>query len=296
MADEVEVATLGTLSGLFRRTHPHVPPSGAVCENCATLLRGSWCYACGQEYGETRRSIADLVCEAFEGLFHADGRLWRTLPRLMLNPAQLTADYVQGKRAPQAPPFSLFLVMVVLFVFISGATEKHAAAPATAGSSGSAALIAGAAPSVDDSPLYAWIKARERVALSQPERFSMVADTWEHRLAIVMLPISALLLTAMFAFNRRFLVHDHLVFSMHSFAFAGLVIAASMLAGVFVGDWAMWLWLLLPVHLFFHMRGFYQTSAGGTLARMGLLYGVSAICFVFLMFALILISLSAMTA
>ncbi len=132
--------------------------------------------------------------------------------------------------------------------------------------------------------------------MAQPERFAMVAETWEHRLAIVMLPIATLLLTALFAFDRRFLVHDHLVFSMHSFAFAGLVLAAAMLAAVVVGDWAVWLWLLLPLHLFFHMRGFYRTSVPGTLARMGLLYGVSAVCFVSLLFALILISLSAMTA
>ncbi len=296
MADEVEIAAIGTLGGLFRRTDPPILPPDAVCENCATPLKGAWCYICGQEFSPPHRSIGALFAEAFEGMFHTDGRLWKTLARLMLHPARLTHDYVEGKRAPQAPPFSVFLVVVLIFVFIGGLSETISTPRNPIGSSGTAALVPSTTPAVDDSRLFSWIKARERIALAQPERFVLVAETWEHRLAILMLPIFTGLLAISFAFKTRFRMQDHLVFSMHSLSFAGLVLSASMLLALVIGDWAMLLWVFPPIHLFVHMRGFYRTSVLGTVARMGLLVVGSSLSFIALLFALILVSLSAMSA
>jgi hypothetical protein len=296
MADEVEIAALSSLSGLFRRSERPAPPPGAVCENCATRLKGSWCYVCGQEFARPRRSVGDILGDAFEGMFHADGRLWKTLPRLLLHPGQLTRDYVSGKRAPQAPPFSVFLVVVVIFVFVGGATEKHVAERSSGQAPAPGVLAERTVPAADDTPLLAWIKTRERVAEAQPERFAMVAETWEHRVALVLLPVSTLLLAALFAFDKRVRVHDHLVFSMHSLAFAGLVVSAGMLASMVVGGWATWLWLLLPIHLFVHMRGFYRTSPAGTVLRMGALFAGSAVCYLVLVFALIALSLWSMSS
>ena len=296
MADEVEIAALGVLSGMFRRSEPPAPPAGAVCENCVTLLQGPWCYVCGQEYGHRRRSVADLAFEAFEGMFHADGRLWKTLPRLLFRPGTLTRDYVNGKRAPQAPPFSVFLIVVVLFVFVGGTTGHQSGSSEPVQNPAAPSPAASTFAAADDSSLAGWIKTREQVARAQPERFAIVAETWEHRLAIVMLPISTLILAALFAFNKRFLVHDHLVFSMHSLAFAGLVLSACMILALALGDWAVWLWVLLPIHLFFHMRGFYRASVPGTLVRMAFFYVGTSISYVLLLFVLVMFSLAAMTA
>lgn len=300
MSDEVEMATIGSLGGLFQRTKHHAIPAGAKCDNCATELHGQWCYLCGQEYSGARRSIAHLLYEAFEGMFHADGRLWKTLPRLFLKPGQLTRDYIEGKKAPQAPPFSIYLVVVVLFVFVGTLAEKplppinHTYVPA-AGSADAirqAKMIKLYTPKAGDSAAQKWFDARAMAALADPERFRLTAESWEHRAAILMLPIAALLLSAIFVFQRRFYVYDHLVFSMHSLAFVGLVLTASTIVyALFGGAWAALLWLLLPVHLFVHMRGFYGSSTFGTLARMALLFVTSAIAFSLLLFALVVVSL-----
>jgi hypothetical protein len=92
----------------------HSLPVGTPCPNCATPLQGGWCHACGQKAEKYDRSIWHLIAEAFEGLTHLDGRVWQTLPRLILKPGQLTRDYLDGHRAVQIPPFRMFLVVLLL--------------------------------------------------------------------------------------------------------------------------------------------------------------------------------------
>lgn len=295
---EVELGALAAAPGLFRKARKAAFEAGGHCDNCATELKGPWCYACGQEAEEARRSVLTLVREMVLEIFEADGRLWQTLPRLFARPGQLTRDYVDGKRAPQAPPFSMFLVVVVLFVAMGALTSEHQQkhTPEAVRAQVKAQALAGEQVTAGDGPLVAWIKTRGRIAVEQPERFALVAEEWEHRAAIVMLPISALLLTLAFAFKRRFMVYDHLIFSMHSLTFFGLVLSASMAASMLIGGWATWLWLAAPIHLFFHMRRFYEIGAIGTLLRMGFLGVGSFVLYALLLFGLVLISLNEMTA
>jgi len=294
---EVELGALAAAPGLFRKSRKTAFEAGGHCENCQTELKGPWCYACGQAAEEARRSLVSLLREMVLDILEADGRLWQTLPRLFRRPGQLTRDFVDGKRAPQAPPFSMFLVVVVLFVAVGALTseqqQKHT--PTAVRSQVQARALAAEAAKPDDSALVGWIKARGRLAIEQPERFAVVAEEWEHRAAIVMLPISALLLTLLFAFKRRFMVYDHLIFSMHSLTFVGLVMTVSMAASIVIGGWATWLWLAAPVHLFFHMRRFYEIGAFGALLRMGLLGLGSLVLYGLLLFGLVLISLNEMT-
>ncbi|WP_291071711.1 DUF3667 domain-containing protein [Hyphomonas sp.] len=48
-------------------------------------------------------------------MFSLDGRLWRTLPKLMLRPGRMTREYIDGKRSRYVPPFRLFLLTSVIF-------------------------------------------------------------------------------------------------------------------------------------------------------------------------------------
>jgi hypothetical protein len=51
--------------------------------------------------------------------------VWRTLPDLFIRPARLTRAYLDGHRAPQIPPFRLFLVVLVV-VFFAGSLDRGA--------------------------------------------------------------------------------------------------------------------------------------------------------------------------
>lgn len=119
MSKEFDLAGLGSISGWIRLKSKRVNiPEGSPCASCTTILQGQFCHVCGQFAEDMHRSIFKLCLEFIESFFHVDGRVWQTLPKLMLKPGVLTRDYLDGKRAPQIPPFRLFLVTLLLVFFV----------------------------------------------------------------------------------------------------------------------------------------------------------------------------------
>jgi hypothetical protein len=92
---------------------------GALCLNCGTRLIGAHCHACGQS-GHVHRTVGAIGHEIAHGVFHFEGKIWRTLPMLILHPGDLTRRYVAGERARFVSPLALFLFTVfLLFATIS---------------------------------------------------------------------------------------------------------------------------------------------------------------------------------
>src|SRR5690606_18403130 len=88
-----------------------------ACANCSTPLQGEFCHQCGQHAHNPVRSFVHAVEEVFESFWHLDGRIFRTLRRL-LAPGRLARDYLQGRRAPYVAPMRLFVVLCVLTFFV----------------------------------------------------------------------------------------------------------------------------------------------------------------------------------
>lgn len=134
--------------------------------------------------------------------------------------------------------------------------------------------------SEDDTDLAGlWLRERIEKIRDNPEMFWLILEKWAHRVAILALPVSALILSLLFVFQRRFYVFDHLVFSMHSLSFQLLLLTGILLASIVTGPVIWWLILLSPVHLFVHMRGTYGTGVFLTLVRMWLLWFLTTIAF-----------------
>lgn len=115
---ELELLTLDGLKSVFKRgDHPFVIEPGTLCANCGTELKGLYCYTCGQTADDHHRSFFHLVWEAIEGLFHLDGRLWRTLPPLLFRPGLLNRDLLERRIQRHVPPLRLFFVALLLFMF-----------------------------------------------------------------------------------------------------------------------------------------------------------------------------------
>ena len=283
----------------WRRAHAVAP--GTPCANCGTRLQGPWCHACGQAATETHRHAHHLISEAFESFFHADGRLWRTAPRLVADPDGLTRDYLAGKRASQVPPMRMFLV--ALFVLFLAGTWMRG---------GAGVFDIPPIPPADEAELAkahidldwlkylgqseaAWLKPRIGAAIAHPDQLSEAMSAKAHDFAFLMLPLSAAILALIFLFNRRFVLFDHFVFSMHSLAFQGFLISAVILTKMVSVQFG-WLMLAAPVHLFFHMRGTYGTGVFGTLVRMAILFCASGIAFALLLAGLLLVGLQGLRA
>jgi hypothetical protein len=350
----LETVGLASAGGLLRRPRKraHDFEVGQPCANCATPLQGQYCFACGQLAEDYHRSVLKLIVESVEHFFHFDGRFWQTLPKLLIRPGRLTREYLDGHRAPQIPPFRLFLVVLLVTFFVGhfATSQKKEDAPGAATARptlsqaaaearreieadpdltpeekrealkqtervtrafgvtprGQAAIEARAAGGDDahGSPAAAgsrelgdpdfqlfgqgtkweadmehWLEERVKAIRDDPERFFLILEIWAHRVAVLTLPVSALLLSILFVFQRRFYFFDHLVFSMHSLSFQLLLLTTILVLSLLVGPVAWWLILLMPIHLYKHMRGAYGSGRVWTVVRMGLLFWGTVITF-----------------
>lgn len=84
-----------------------------ACLNCGTALIGTHCHQCGQ-HAHVHRTLGAFFHDLLHGVFHFEGRIWRTLPLLMFRPGALTRRYIDGQRARFISPLALFLFCVFL--------------------------------------------------------------------------------------------------------------------------------------------------------------------------------------
>lgn len=135
-------------------------------------------------------------------------------------------------------------------------------------------------------------KAQIQKAMKNPQAFFQAVQEWGPRFAVLMLPLAALMLSVLFVFKKGVYVFDHLIFSMHSLSFLGLLLTVIFLASM-LADAAWWLLLLSPAHLFVHMRGTYRTGVFGTLLRMWLLFIATSIAAGILIVGLVVVGVAA---
>lgn len=88
-----------------------------ACENCAELLTGAYCPACGQSAHNPLRNVAHALEEFFESFWHLDGRVFRTLRDLLL-PGRVACNYLKGHRVRYIAPLRLFVVLTLLTFFV----------------------------------------------------------------------------------------------------------------------------------------------------------------------------------
>jgi hypothetical protein len=257
-----------------------------ACPNCGTPAPLAYCPACGQAQHALHRSLGSIVADLLDTLAGWDGKIPVTLWLLVRHPGRLTADYVAGRRARYLPPLRLYLTMGAL-LFLA----FQAAAPRMTGFNlsvqGDAGLHVerrrGASPSEAAPPPVAADGAWQRLkrtyfgdrirtmnALPPAEQQREMKRAFFGRLGttfFVLLPVVALLLAGLY--RRTPLAYaDHLVFALHTQAFAAGALAIALLLG---GAWGALPLLALPPYVFVSMRRVYGGSRRRTFAKFVLL-------------------------
>ena len=97
-------------------------PEAQLCKNCNSKLKGQYCSNCGQKDGELL-SVKAIVREFTDNVFSFDSRFFITLKYLVTKPGFLTTEYWAGKCTKYLSPLRLYLVLSVLYFFISPIIE-----------------------------------------------------------------------------------------------------------------------------------------------------------------------------
>jgi hypothetical protein len=85
----------------------------ALCSNCHTPLVGPFCARCGQEVKPLDPPLRSFAREFLAELLDVDGRVLRSLKRLVLQPGFLTREHVEGRRVAWLSPLKLYLLTSV---------------------------------------------------------------------------------------------------------------------------------------------------------------------------------------
>ena len=274
-------AAVETKPKRVRKVRPKAPP----CANCETPLAGAFCHACGQK-AHLHDKLKHLVEEFAEGIAHFDGRLWRTLPLLTLNPGRLSREWMAGKRVRYVAPLHLFLFAVFLLFLIPNFTDRHLFnfGDTSAEALSNAALwidnpdgtrtaidpdnLEAVAGAQDMAPPVATVVHMVAKLSKNPQYYGYKMEALAYKLSFVTVPISVVILWLIYAWRRRFSLYQHAVVSLYGLGFLALLFAFSSL---FTGGWATALNLLIvlvaPVHVAVHLRGAYGSGWIQTILR-----------------------------
>ena len=275
-------------------------PPPAACLNCKQGLaspRPNFCPACGQETNLKPPTLLAFVQQFGGAYLSTEGALWCTLKLLLLQPGELTRQYLAGRRKHYVLPLRLYLtvsLVTLLLVRVLGGVQvdlatvkgfdpKKADAIPIVIAGGRAGMKNGAFYCTD---LPAWLcrRLKARVDLDGPA-FQREIERFGERFAanlgaamFVLLPSFALWLKLAYR-NRRLRYTEHLVFALHLHAFWFIALAVAMAFALLDSVWLATLAIgAMPVYAMLALRRVYAGRFWPRLLRAAVisaLYGLT---------------------
>lgn len=270
-------------------------PDPRPCTNCGALLpepEPRFCPHCGQETALRPPTLGEFA-QQFGGAYLAtEGALWRTLKLLLLQPGELTRQYLAGRRKHYVLPLRLYLTLsvVVLLLMRWVATASLEAAPDLQFDEPPRSMSIELGPAragLKDGVFYcegfpqAVCRRLQRRLDFEPRALAREAGALGERFIGAVGPAMFLLLPA-FALslklaylNRRLRYTEHLVFALHVHAFWFAMLGLTLLP---MNGWEGLAWLAVPVYTLMAMKRVYGGRALPRWLRaaaVALVYGVA---------------------
>ena len=273
---------------------PDVP--AAACANCGAALatpRPNFCPACGQETTLRPPRLGEFLQQFGGAYFATEGALWRTLKLLLLQPGELTRQYLAGRRRHYVLPLRLYLsvsllVLLLLQALATVAIERPGATQIDKVEARNVQIdLPFGRAGLRDGVFYcegmpAWVCRRLQRRIDIDPKF-LVREMEQLGLRFVakvggamfvLLPGFALWLKLAYR-NRGLRYTEHLVFALHVHAFWFLMLALVFADLPLVSTAAGW---AVPVYTLLAMGRVYGGRWGPRLARaalVSLLYGLT---------------------
>jgi len=293
---------------------PAFTKSERTCDNCGLQANYQYCANCGQRHQTRVVSLWQLFKDLLGGLFNWDARVWRTLLPLLSKPGFLTAEYLSGKRAHYTPPLRLYLVLSIIFFFVSGyltsgdkvMIDNNVFKVSTAESEDQSVKIE---PDNQDMTVNvpgfmdqeAWeirleAFAEELNTFDGKQRFLEELFSQAPVLMLVLLPLMALVSWLLHLFSKRYFVeHLLMLVHFHAFVFCFSLMAlmlSKLLSMTDLDSLAAW----LKIYVMFLIVYYFYKMLRSTLpqSRVAALSRVSAYGFFYMMFATLLLTIASL--
>jgi hypothetical protein len=192
------------------------PPAPAaadvhMCPNCGAPLAGRYCHACGQKrIEEHERRFTWFVAQFFRAVTMVDGKLLRSLGRLVFRPGVLDRDWLQGRRRTNVAPLSLFLLANLIYFFHPPLSDLNLSLGEQLGQT----FYGTMAGSMVQARLDARGVSLESYALAYGQQVHAMAKL----MVILHVPAMGAVLLALH-YRRRIFYVDHLALGLHFWAF-----------------------------------------------------------------------------
>ena len=222
-----------------------------ACRNCGAALSGPFCAACGQKDAPPDPTVHDFLHEFSHEMLHVDGRIFRSVWKLLAAPGFLTREQFEGRRARWISPIRLYLIFSLAYF----------------------AFAALAAPPVvfradEDPEAAAFLR---RIGFDSPvalrEAVNDARTHWGPRAMFVLVPVFAWLAGRAARRSRRH-YPQHLYFALHVhaawFAVAALVALAGLIVPAAVEDT---LELIPVVYGFVYVALAFRTAYGTSVTQ-----------------------------
>lgn len=176
-----------------------------TCKNCGNVFSGKFCNACGEKkYSLHDKSIASFFKEGLHFITHFEGTLFTSLKMMFTKPGRLALDYCNGIRKKYFKPLSLFLLIVILYLFFPFFEGLN--------------MPLKSYPSQKYYGNYAQQKIEKKLTQTGwnieklSDKFHAKSEKASKFLLIIIVPFSALVFFA-FAFLKRRYFFEHMIFS-----------------------------------------------------------------------------------
>ncbi len=257
------------------------------CANCGTPTPDAFCGHCGQRNLQLHLSLRELLGEAMEEAFGIDSRIVHTARLFLLQPGQLTRDYLGGRRDRYTSPLKLYLVTSAVFFLVLALRAQPMQVSVDRKSKGTAGdvhvgvTLPGDKTEADkirkELRSAGWLGAKlsesiDKLSGATPEQRTELAARldsdligWLAKAMFALVPLFAGLLALLFRRAGRFYV-EHLVFAMHLHAFGFLLESIPVALRI---DWLRSVAVLgIVAYLFVALRVVYGEGRARTLFKL----------------------------